>query len=105
MTADSPVDLIMGNLALVGAGVGLIFPQGAAVLKTLGRGDATKKSDHAVVFLIMQLGGVALFMSVVYEGQYDLSVTKDRISSVGAVNNNCLFSSEPSAILRGEEFQ
>lgn len=64
MTADSPVGLVMGNLALVGAGVGLIFQQGAAVLKTLARGDATKESDHVVVFLIMQLGGVALFMSV-----------------------------------------
>ncbi|KAI6517263.1 hypothetical protein MCOR05_011552 [Pyricularia oryzae] len=64
MTADSPVGFVMGNLALVGAGVGLIFQQGAAVLKTLARGDATKESDHVVVFLIMQLGGVALFMSV-----------------------------------------
>ncbi|KAI6514109.1 hypothetical protein MCOR05_011986 [Pyricularia oryzae] len=64
MTADSPVGLVMGNLALVGAGVGLIFQQGAAVLKTLARSDATKESDHVVVFLIMQLGGVALFMSV-----------------------------------------
>ncbi|KAL5902969.1 hypothetical protein ACKVWE_011403 [Pyricularia oryzae] len=50
MTADSPVGLVMGNLALVGAGVGLIFQQGAAVLKTMARGDATKESDHNLGF-------------------------------------------------------
>ncbi|KAI6454365.1 hypothetical protein MCOR17_009017 [Pyricularia oryzae] len=64
ITADSPVGLVMGNLAFVNAGVGLIFQQGAAVLKTLARGDATKKSDYVIVFLIIQLGGIALFMSV-----------------------------------------
>ncbi|KAI6290679.1 hypothetical protein MCOR33_011137 [Pyricularia grisea] len=64
ITADSPVGLVMGNLALVGAGIGLIFQQGAAVLKTLVRNNATKKSDYIVVFLIMQLGGIVLFMSV-----------------------------------------
>ncbi|KAI6351865.1 hypothetical protein MCOR25_009697, partial [Pyricularia grisea] len=64
ITADSPVGFVMGNLAFVSAGVSLIFQQGAAVFKTLARGNATKKSDHIVIFLIMQLGGVALFMSV-----------------------------------------
>ncbi|TLD09499.1 hypothetical protein PspLS_11909 [Pyricularia sp. CBS 133598] len=64
VTVDDPKSLILGKLAVVGAGLGLVFQTGGSVLKAVAAGDAVREGDYITAFVTLQMSGVALFTSV-----------------------------------------
>ncbi|KAI6366464.1 hypothetical protein MCOR25_005112 [Pyricularia grisea] len=61
---DDPKSLMLGKLAIVGAGLGLVFQTGGSVLKAVAAGDAVRESEYITAFVTLQMSGVALFTSV-----------------------------------------
>lgn len=64
VTVDDATSLVLGKLALVGAGLGLVFQTGGSVFKALAAGDPVREGEYITAFVTMQMLGVALFTAV-----------------------------------------
>ncbi|KAI6451596.1 hypothetical protein MCOR22_001201 [Pyricularia oryzae] len=64
VAVDDPKPLVLGKLAIVGAGLGLVFQTGGSVLKAVAAGDAVREGEYITAFVTLQMSGVALFTSV-----------------------------------------
>lgn len=64
VTVDNPKSFILGKLAVVGAGLGLVFQTGGSVFKAVAAGDAIREGDYITAFVTLQISGVALFISM-----------------------------------------
>ncbi|KAL8290976.1 hypothetical protein RB601_003658 [Gaeumannomyces tritici] len=64
VVAEDATSLVMGRLAVIGTGVGTVFQTGASVFKARAGANPVLEANLITIFLVSQLGGVALFTSV-----------------------------------------
>ncbi|TLD11858.1 hypothetical protein PspLS_11301 [Pyricularia sp. CBS 133598] len=64
VTVDDAKSLVLGKLAMVGAGLGLVFQTGGSVFKALAAGDPVREGEYITAFVTLQMSGVALFTSI-----------------------------------------